>query len=123
MPHRPLGTHLHQMYRNCILPPAFHETEDMSQHLAKTLLDQAHLCPLPLPIAPIYWFAHTELRNTIRALHTLTRYFPIFSPRVRCCRSYDHALSLYPCPDALVLADSADHYRTRYYEVRALAAV
>ncbi|GAB5365978.1 hypothetical protein AAMO2058_001105100 [Amorphochlora amoebiformis] len=45
----------HQMRRNCILPPSTHETKDMTNHLVKTLLEQAHLCPLPLPTRPVHW--------------------------------------------------------------------
>ena len=41
-----------------------------------TLLQQSHLCPLPLEKQPIYW-------------------------------QHDHALRLYPVPDAVILADSS----------------
>ena len=44
-----------QMRRNCVLPPAEYETELLAEHLVKTLIDQAHLCPLPLAIRPIHW--------------------------------------------------------------------
>ena len=51
---------MQKMRRNCILPPANHETDKMSEHLVKTLIDQAHLCPLPLSIQPIIWsFDHS----------------------------------------------------------------
>ena len=45
-------------------------------HLALTLLQQSHLCPLPLLLQPIYW-------------------------------QYDHALHLYPLPQAVVVADAS----------------
>ncbi|KAG1674469.1 hypothetical protein FOA52_003074 [Chlamydomonas sp. UWO 241] len=45
-------------------------------HLTMTLLQQSHLCPLPLLQQPIYW-------------------------------QYDHALSLYPLPHAVIVADSS----------------
>ncbi|RLN96760.1 hypothetical protein BBJ28_00025649 [Nothophytophthora sp. Chile5] len=68
---------LHQkMQRHAILPPMPEEEEeaapmdegedeaapalsgasvDISKHLAKTLIDQAHLCPMPLMACPINW--------------------------------------------------------------------
>lgn len=46
------------------------------EHLCATLLQQSHLCPVPLEAQPVFW-------------------------------QLDHALHLYPLPDALVLADAA----------------
>jgi len=34
------------------------ETENMTVHLSKTLLAQAHLCPLPMTSRPILWVRH-----------------------------------------------------------------
>jgi len=49
---------------------------DTIDHAIKTMLDQAHLTPLPLMSQPIFW-------------------------------QYDHALRLYPLPDALIVADNS----------------
>jgi DNA polymerase epsilon subunit 2 len=47
---------VHKMRRHCIIQPQFdEETTEISHHLVKTLLDQSHLCPLPLHIQPVYW--------------------------------------------------------------------
>jgi DNA polymerase epsilon subunit 2 len=80
---------LHRMRRACVRPPAEAESADNSQHLVRTLIDQAHLCPLPMERRPIYW-------------------------------NHDHALRMYPLPDALVLADSVDPYEHKYAGVHAL---
>ena len=34
----------------------------MSEHLIKTVLDQGHLCPLPVTIRPVYWNYDHALR-------------------------------------------------------------
>ena len=49
--------------------------ERLIDHAVQTVLDQGHLCPLPLVSAPVFW-------------------------------QYDHALRLYPTPDALILRGS-----------------
>mmetsp|Transcript_33642 Transcript_33642/g.76076 ORF Transcript_33642/g.76076 Transcript_33642/m.76076 type:complete len:410 (+) Transcript_33642:176-1405(+) len=65
-----------KMSRNVIVPPAAGaERPDMSQddgpessemdvteHLVKTLVDQAHLCPLPLSVRPVHWAHDHALR-------------------------------------------------------------
>ncbi|POM65779.1 DNA polymerase epsilon subunit [Phytophthora palmivora] len=67
-----------KMQRHAILPPmpseqeeaAMDESEivqsvsqtDISKHLAKTLIDQAHLCPLPLMANPINWDFDSSLQ-------------------------------------------------------------
>jgi len=53
---------LHKLRRACVRPPADLETADASQHLVKTVLDQAHLCPLPLDKRPVYWNHDHALR-------------------------------------------------------------
>jgi DNA polymerase epsilon subunit 2 len=53
---------LHKMRRNCIRPPSEMETTDISQHLVKTLIDQAHLSPLTMEKRPIYWNYDHALR-------------------------------------------------------------
>ena len=81
---------LKKMLRHCLLPAAAPgEGADVSEHLVRTLLDQGHLCPLPLAARPILW-------------------------------DYDAALRLYPLPDAVVLADSAEQYTWRYEECLAI---
>lgn len=42
---------LHKLRRHCIMDPK----DDMSAHLCKTLIEQAHLCPLPIHLQPVYW--------------------------------------------------------------------
>lgn len=46
---------MNKMRRNCIFPPSLHETDLLADHLAKTLLDQCTLSPLPLGLSPIHW--------------------------------------------------------------------
>eukprot|EP01083_Nonionella_stella_P059378 155352_1 len=46
---------LAKMRRNCVVTPKLEDAVDLSNHLAKTILDQSHLCPLPLQICPLYW--------------------------------------------------------------------
>ena len=53
---------LHKLRRGCVRAPSEMETADASQHLVKTLLDQGHLCPLPLDRRPIYWNLDHSLR-------------------------------------------------------------
>ncbi|EIE23695.1 DNA polymerase epsilon, subunit B [Coccomyxa subellipsoidea C-169] len=71
-----------RMRKLCLLAPndegtgAEASSDAAFEHLCATLLQQSHLCPVPLEAQPVYW-------------------------------SYDHALSLYPLPDALILADPA----------------
>jgi len=53
---------VHKLRRNCIRPPSELETSDVSQHLVKTVIDQAHLAPLPADKRPIYWNYDHALR-------------------------------------------------------------
>ena len=46
---------LSKMRRSCVLPPNEEETDDLNQHLVKSVLDQAHLCPLPPTESTVYW--------------------------------------------------------------------
>merc|ERR1712228_1143755 len=53
---------LQKMRRNCVIVPELEESKDLTNHLCKTILDQSHLCPLPLQICPIYWnYSHSLL--------------------------------------------------------------
>ena len=51
---------LNKMSRHCVRFPS--EGTDMATHFAKTILSQAHLCPLPLHSRPIYWMYDHVLR-------------------------------------------------------------
>jgi len=42
------------MRRHCVVPPSADDA-NISNHLVRTLIDQSHLCPLPLTVRPIYW--------------------------------------------------------------------
>lgn len=54
---------VNKMRRNCILPPKLEgEENEITMHLLKTVVDQAHLCPLPLHVQPIYWEFDHALR-------------------------------------------------------------
>ena len=35
---------------------------ELAEYLAKTVIDQAHLCPLPLSVQPVYWSHDTALQ-------------------------------------------------------------
>lgn len=50
---------VHKLRRNCILKP---RSSEWVQHTVKTILDQGHLCPLPLAASPIYWQFDNALR-------------------------------------------------------------
>ena len=97
---------LSKLRRSSILPPKPHfesENDDdeedsemadetnsndmdrLIQHSMKTVLDQGHLCPVPLQSTPIYW-------------------------------QYDHAMSLYPPPDILVMGESTTKPYSEKYE-------
>lgn len=73
-----------KLRRNCLVKPRGDGEANLARHAVKTVLDQGHLCPLPLPSCPIYW-------------------------------QYDHALRLYPLPDAVVVGDRVDQYNHDYY--------
>jgi DNA polymerase epsilon subunit 2 len=53
---------LRKMQRNCIVPVSDEQQMELSEHMVKTLLDQAHLCPLPLAARPVYWQFDHALR-------------------------------------------------------------
>ena len=44
---------LGKLCRHCVRFPS--KTTDLSTHFTKTILSQAHLCPLPLHARPVYW--------------------------------------------------------------------
>ncbi|XP_065827868.1 DNA polymerase epsilon subunit 2-like [Oscarella lobularis] len=49
-----------KMCRNCLRFPG--QEESIPSHLVKTITTQAHLCPLPLHVRPIYWSYDNALR-------------------------------------------------------------
>jgi DNA polymerase epsilon subunit 2 len=46
---------LHKMLRNCAVRPDHSDTGVMAEHMVKSIVDQAHLCPLPLASRPVLW--------------------------------------------------------------------
>ncbi|XP_005094411.1 DNA polymerase epsilon subunit 2 [Aplysia californica] len=48
-----------KMCRNCVKFPS---DGNVPTHFAKSLISQAHLCPLPLHVSPIYWAHDCSLR-------------------------------------------------------------
>jgi DNA polymerase epsilon subunit 2 len=73
----------HRMLRFARKPPISEETDSMFEHLATTLIQEGHLCPLPISVQPIYWEYDHALRmysppHTVR-LHLGQRAFaPLF---------------------------------------------
>lgn len=47
---------LQKMMRNCAMKPDLTDTDHVSEHMVKSVIDQAHLCPLPLSSRPVLWF-------------------------------------------------------------------
>ncbi|KAF9192802.1 DNA-directed DNA polymerase epsilon, subunit B [Haplosporangium sp. Z 767] len=72
---------LNRLLRNCIVPPCGDVL--IQKQLVRTIIDGAHLCPLPLTTRQVSW-------------------------------AHDHALRLYPVPDALILADKFEAYNFKY---------
>ena len=53
----------HRLRRKAIVPPKPSPPERaVTDHLSRTIIDQAHLCPLPLSMQPIYWEYDHALR-------------------------------------------------------------
>ena len=51
---------MNKLCRHCVKFPS--ESTDLPNHFTKTVLSQAHLCPLPLHARPIYWSHDHALR-------------------------------------------------------------
>ena len=51
---------INKMSRNCIHLPS--DSESVPMHFIKTLQAQAHFCPLPLHVRPVYWAYDNALR-------------------------------------------------------------
>lgn len=52
---------MQKMVRHCAIKPDLSESGLMCEHLVKTVIDQAYLCPLPLSARPILWAHHPAL--------------------------------------------------------------
>lgn len=52
---------MQKMIRHCAVRPDFAESGLTCEHLLKTLVDQAYLCPLPLTARPVLWAHHHSL--------------------------------------------------------------
>eukprot|EP00850_Spirogloea_muscicola_P010866 SM000065S20215 [mRNA] locus=s65:288301:292052:- [translate_table: standard] len=61
---------LQRMRRACVIPPSNSETKEPFHHLVATVLQQGHLCPLPLSTQPVFWDFDHALR-LYPAPHTL----------------------------------------------------
>lgn len=53
---------MQKMVRHCAVEPDMAETSVMSEHLIKSVVDQAHLSPLPLSVRPTIWNYDHALR-------------------------------------------------------------
>ena len=51
---------INKMSRNCVHLPS--DSESVPVHYVKTLQTQAHICPLPLHVRPVYWAYDNALR-------------------------------------------------------------
>ncbi len=51
-----------KMNRNSVLKTGDDKGVPLSQLLAETLMCQAHLCPLPMSVAPVHWDYDSSLR-------------------------------------------------------------
>lgn len=74
-----------KLRRHCFLNPA---TDDMTDHLVRTVCDQSHLCPLPITIKPVYWnYDHAmrlyPLPNMVRNHRVILMPLILCSTRVR----------------------------------------
>lgn len=81
---------LRKMRRHAIEVPhladSASEAPDVTEQLVETLLRQAHLCPLPLHVRPIYW----ELDYTMRL-------FPLPDLLILADRTDQYALDCWGC--------------------------
>ncbi|KAL7753078.1 DNA-directed DNA polymerase epsilon, subunit B [Sorochytrium milnesiophthora] len=51
-----------RMHRNCVISPNEEHTPETHKHLARTIIDQASLSPLPIHVRPVYWGAAHSLQ-------------------------------------------------------------
>jgi len=104
---------LNKLRRKCILPPDEEQEPDATRHLIRTVIEQAHLCPLPLEVRPIYW-EHDSAMRLYPLPHSVGREFiphrlTVFLTVFLCLA----ALALASLGQ-LILADRFDHYTTEY---------
>lgn len=52
---------LAKMRRHCVVQPSTGESSDLTEHLVKSVVEQAHLSPLPLVAQPICWASDQAL--------------------------------------------------------------
>jgi DNA polymerase epsilon subunit 2 len=56
---------LKRMQRNAVIPPQLSpEDPDVTEQLVETIMEQAHLFPLPSHVAPVYWELDHSMRLT-----------------------------------------------------------
>lgn len=56
---------MRKMQRHVVVPPTLDGEEmDVTEQLVESILEQGHLCPLPLHVRPIYWELDYTLRLT-----------------------------------------------------------
>ncbi|KAK9763417.1 DNA-directed DNA polymerase epsilon, subunit B [Basidiobolus ranarum] len=53
---------INKMRRNCVIKSRKNGESDVKKHLIRTIIDEAHLCPLPLHVRPISWSYDHALR-------------------------------------------------------------
>ncbi|KAI9252940.1 DNA polymerase alpha/epsilon subunit B-domain-containing protein [Phascolomyces articulosus] len=51
-----------RLWRNSLKFPRMTEDEDPTKHIVRTVIDQGHLCPIPLTVRPIFWSFDHALR-------------------------------------------------------------
>ncbi|KAI8141350.1 DNA polymerase alpha/epsilon subunit B-domain-containing protein [Fennellomyces sp. T-0311] len=51
-----------RLWRNSLLYPDMTQEDDPTKHLVRTVIDQGHLCPIPLSVRPIFWAFDHALR-------------------------------------------------------------
>jgi DNA polymerase epsilon subunit 2 len=80
---------LNKMRRHCVVPPADNTADQagvIAEHLVKTLMDQSHLCPLPMTVQPVYWNYDNALRlYPLPDLLILGDYYDQFHYRYQNC--------------------------------------
>ncbi|KAI9018444.1 DNA polymerase alpha/epsilon subunit B-domain-containing protein [Hyaloraphidium curvatum] len=53
---------VNKLRRNCIIAPNEDDEPDPTKHLIRTVIEQAHLCPLPLEVRPVLWDHDSAMR-------------------------------------------------------------
>ena len=61
---------MQKMVRHCVVKPDFQESKLLSEHLIKSVVDQANLCPLPPSARPIFW-SHSHALWLFPTPHTI----------------------------------------------------